>query len=149
LAQADKALLTGTFDLTDGVIQRAAFWGKELRTDEWRALKKAFESPKKWSDADLRSALREAGAKYGPTDQAAFERQLPLDRLEPIVGRITTKDVRFDWGTRSEDVDLPDDILAMWVVDLKTSRDQKSECYRLTFDPLTGRMTSFNLRGCQ
>jgi hypothetical protein len=112
------------------------------RVDE---LAKELNKHGEWSDAQLISQLKAAGAKFGPNDREAFIRALPLKVLEPLTGRLEIVDATFwaRYDTPSRDVSLTWTVITKWLSD--DGRYQAE--YFLYFEPFEGALFSLDYRG--
>lgn len=96
-----------------------------------RVTELAYEHPE-LSTAQIVAALKQAGAKYGPTDESEFVKSLPLSVLEPFLGKINVVSVKFTG------LDRPS-ILPMWDVKAVVPTAGASKLtYELWFEPFKG-----------
>jgi hypothetical protein len=115
------------------------------RLDEF---KKQVDVHPEWTDALVVSALKAAGARFGPDDRAAFLRTLPLRALEPLTGPLELISAEFVVRLDSlGDNDRPA-LSLMWHVDTRWhSRDGRYEAnYFMTFEPFDGRCDHITFR---
>ena len=88
----------------------------------------------RWSETRIRTALKTAGAAFGPDHKAEFLRVLPIEKLKPFVGDITVTSTEFQ--TRE----------VTWLVRAKWhSPDGRMEadCF-FEFEPFEGKLILFN-----
>jgi hypothetical protein len=114
--------------------------------DALRAFAGQVMSHPQWSDAELELALKQAGAKYTPTEKEAFVKQLPTAKLERFLGKLTVITVN---ATALEgykrDVALLPDIL-IWTVKFRALRHDGKEYYCImTFEQFSGDLTSIQI----
>ncbi len=101
-----------------------------------------------WPDARLVQALKAAGAKYGPDDQAAFLRALPLKELEPYTGPLEVVSTEFDVRLPVYKGEKPKADLTWWVEAKWHSADGRLEARRtMTFEPFDGALMRYDIRG--
>jgi len=50
-----------------------------------------------WTEHQIAVALEKAGARFDPEHRDAFVQELPLDRLEPFLGKLTVRSVTFEF----------------------------------------------------
>lgn len=88
-------------------------------------------------------ALKNAGAKYGPSDKEEFIRNLPLSALEPFLGKLQIIKVEFGplWENHYNIGSWPD-----WKVTMKSEGTNGAESiYQMSFDQFRGDLTSLHL----
>ena len=94
-----------------------------------------------WSDAQVASALSDAGARYGPGHKAELLRALPLEELKPFVGgdlEVVSAEFfvrEFGAETKTSKVSLSWIVRAKW-----RSSDGHEARYTLAFEPFEGRL---------
>jgi hypothetical protein len=92
----------------------------------------SVEDHPEWSDERLAAALKDEGAKYGPTDKKDFTRNLPIRTLQRFLGKMNILSVEFTG------LDRPN-ILPMWVVKAKAGPPAANQLtYELWFEPFKG-----------
>jgi len=94
-----------------------------------------------WSEARILTALRDAGAKYGPDHKAEFLRALPLDALKPFVGQLEL--VSADFALPKHDSDgTGSETGAYWFVRTTwRGSDGLEDTCHLTFEAFDGKLT--------
>jgi hypothetical protein len=94
------------------------------------------------TDRDLFTALKHAGAKYGPDDKSAFVKSLPLAGLETFLGKV--KLISAELQLPGEEVTDPYLYGEMsWKVKIKATRaDNSTITYRLEFEQFQGHLTA-------
>jgi len=98
------------------------------------------ENPE-WSEARVLTALKDAGAKFGPDHKAEFLRALPIEELKPFVGKLEVVSVEFEVREQTETK-----AYLTWIVRAKWhSPDGRTEadCV-LTFEPFEGKLTQYD-----
>jgi hypothetical protein len=105
--------------------------------------KEVNEHPE-WSDEEVVSRVKAAGAKFGPHDQEEFLRALPLKKLEPITGRLEVVDS--DFSVRNRAGQQPVAAIG-WIVKAKCySEDGKFEWDTvLLFEPFEGALRDYSI----
>jgi hypothetical protein len=140
-ARPARPLLEGRFNAIPGS-ESVWFEGDLVSDAAMDAVKKEAESHPEWTEADLQSLLRRAGAEF-PGERTSFIRHLNIDRFAPLLGTFEVMDIDFLWRGPT---DLPESLrkVAMhWVVRVRTTATaRRSRGYLLTFEPMHGRLTS-------
>ncbi len=94
----------------------------------------AYEHPD-LSSEHISSALKQAGAKYGPADKKDFIHNLPIAILERFIGKIQLVSVEF--------TGLDHPILPMWSVIARAKTTTGPELtYEMMFEPFKGDLIS-------
>lgn len=134
-----------TFDFETHDLRDVSISGPFVH-DRMDKLKEEVDEHPEWSDEEVVARLKAAGAKFGPDDQEAFLRALPLKKLEPITGRLEV--VLAGLNIRSDPFDhrKPEALLS-WVVHAKChSADGRYEADSiLLFEPFEGALWSFSI----
>ncbi len=68
---------------------------------EVEKLSQLAKSHSEWSETQVASALRQAGAQFGPADKDAFVSSLPLSEAERFLGHLTLTAVGFNYPGRT------------------------------------------------
>jgi hypothetical protein len=107
-----------------------------------RELDKLAADHPKMTVPEFVTALKKAGAKYGPGDEKEFIRNLPLAKLEPFLGKL--KLISVDFVPLSEDLfnarDWP-----KWEVKVEARQSNGAiVIYEMTFDRFKGDLISLN-----
>lgn len=133
---ADFAFDDDTHDMRSVMMLGTLVLGREHRLEE------EVDQHPEWSEQQIVARLKAAGAKFGPDDREAFRRSLPLQQLEPLVGRLEVMDYSFSIRT---DSDQPVAGIG-WSVHAKCySTDGKFETDSiLLFEPFEGTLWSFS-----
>ena len=100
---------------------------------------KRLNYTREMSDAEIATAIKKSGAKYGPEDKAQFVKDLPLRALEEFLEKLNLISVTFH-PLREDRAELPD--WPDWTVRAKATRNDGTVAeYRMTFDHVTGDLT--------
>jgi len=142
-ARPAAPLLEGRFNAIPG---SDAVWFKgDLVSDAaMEAVKKEAESHPEWTEAELQSLLRRAGAEF-PGEKESFIPHLNIDRFEPLLGMFTAVDVEFLWRGPTGVPESLREVAMFWVVRVRTAATAaSSRGYLLMFEPMHGRLTSLS-----
>ncbi len=113
-----------------------------LNAEKFQQLRKLVREHPEWSDDQAANALREAGAKFGPWNQADFTKTIPVSQLERFFKPWSLSSVHF--RVRSEnavtEAGKPDAEM-LWDVRLvsDTTKSHKISYY-LLFEPFEGKL---------
>ena len=91
----------------------------------------------KFGEDEIAALWKQSGAKYGPQNKDAFLKDLPVQKLEQFLGKIT--DITTQFGPRKEDGSGPP-WWGMWIVKAKTKRS--GLVYEMVFEPFNGDLIS-------
>lgn len=104
-----------------------------------RALETLIESHPEWSDAEAYNRLKEAGARFGPSDKDQFVRSIHLERFERVLGPLHLDSVKFN-GLPIEHVG--NFALVWWSVQAHVEASNGSSViYAFNFEPFDGKLT--------
>jgi hypothetical protein len=105
------------------------------------AFRNLVESHPEWSDEHAISALKQAGARFGPDDKDAFLRTLPLDKMERFLGHLKVTSVEF--SHLQSGVEHYRTLGRLdWSVHVEAQfSDGTSSDYQLVFEPFQGKLT--------
>jgi hypothetical protein len=129
------------FDL-DGLVVDVRSQGTYTHSRKLRDMRRFAAARANLSDAEMLKELKRRGAKFAG-DLESFEKALSLTQLEPFIGRIVTRDIRFDTrdpttGQRPD----PESFGFEWIVTVQTEpAPLEHRCYDLRFEPFDGRLT--------
>ena len=142
-ARPAPPLLEGRFDAIPGS-ELVHFEGELVSDAAMEAVRREAESHPEWTERELQSLLRRAGAEF-PGERESFIRHLNIDRFAPLLGTLEVINVEFLWRGPT---DLPESqrMVAMHrVVRVRaTAAAPGSGGYLLTFEPMHGRLTSLS-----
>jgi hypothetical protein len=94
-----------------------------------------------WSDAQVITALNDAGARFGPDHKAAFLRALPIQELKPFVGELEV--VSADFHLRMKDGEgKPSAVNPYWYVQARWHGPGREARCALMFEAFEGKLTS-------
>lgn len=96
-----------------------------------------------WTDEQVIAAIKENGTRYGPNDKEEFVKNLPLQKLEPFLGKLKVESVKFipSDGPRTGISAWND-----WTVDaLAKQKDGTTLKYRMFFDHRDGKLIGLYL----
>jgi len=122
------------------------FAPKGANEQKLQTLRKLVESHGEWSDSKIVSALKQAGARFGPDDKDAFISSLPFDKTERFLGHIKITSVEFvlirPEPTNSSELSI------FWSVQAVAQfSDGTTSDYIFAFEPFEGKLTSLWRRG--
>ena len=96
----------------------------------------------KWSDQQVIAAMKRAGVKFGPDEEDALRREVPIDALEPFIGRLQIQSAEFFLRHKQSPRSLAE---LYWEVDgtsvLPNGKDAR---WSLTLEPFAGRLLSLS-----
>lgn len=125
-----RMLLTGSCHFEGSPSWISSYGAGDVVTDSKRdAFKGLLKRHPKWSRAQKVTALKEAGARYGPNDRAAFLKEVPIRQLQEFLGPFQV-----------DSVDLSTD-LAEWTVFVWMQRPGEGpNLFFLAYEPFGGRL---------
>ncbi|GEM_PF-6492759 len=100
------------------------------------------ESHRDWNEAQGLRALREAAPRYGPGEQEAFMKAIPLKALERFFGSLTIQSIKFDTMIpASANTTTPAVAFFQWHVAIRGQRSGESPVnYVLHFEPFEAKL---------
>ncbi|MGB7285248.1 MAG: hypothetical protein WBE13_23525 [Candidatus Acidiferrum sp.] len=133
--------------LKQGSRVQEVFVNEEANKQKLETLCKSVESHSDWSDAQVISALKQAGARFGPDDKAAFIRSLPFDKTERFLGHIRITSVEFRLS-RPDPTNRFGLVSMFWSVRAVAQfSDGSSSDYIFAFEPFEGKLTLLSRMG--
>jgi hypothetical protein len=94
-----------------------------------------------WTESQAVSALKQAGARFGPDDKEAFINSLPFDKTEKFLGRLKISSVDFNL-VRPDSTNEFGMVSMDWSVRAEASfPDGGSGIYLFVFEPFDGKLT--------
>jgi hypothetical protein len=138
-----KQYLTGIFTYQGGHLKSFDVSGSVVgNPDAILALREQIAVPKPGvTAAKANPALKQAGAKYGLEDKAAFVAALPLARLEPFVGKLSITSVKME-GSDEDDDDVRASSWPNWTVLATAQQADRQVPVRMAFEPFKGDLIS-------
>lgn len=127
----------------EGLLLRFSIQGETVaRSESHAALARLVDENPQWSEQQCLDALRAAGARFGPTEKTALLRALPINKMEPLLGKLKITSLEFE--TRHEQVlngkPSPSAILK-WALEAEAKKPGKRGAkYTFTFEPFEGRL---------
>jgi hypothetical protein len=104
-------------------------------------LKGLVQSHPDWKEEQGLQALKEAGTRFGPGEQEAFLKSIPMPVLEAFLGKIAIQSVKFDTMLPG-DANLPMVTYFQWHVAIEAQRPGEArKKYVLHFEPFGGKLT--------
>lgn len=95
------------------------------------------------TDAEVVTALKKAGAKYGPEDKQQFIKNLPIQKLEPFLGKLQLISVTFQ---PLQDSRTNVDIWPLWQVKVQSKQNHRPDViYEMFFEQFEGELTSLHI----
>ena len=114
----------------------------EQQLDDLRRLVSAHPE---WNKVQISSALRQAGAHYGPDNQEAFLHSLPLDKVERFLGKLTINSVEFRLARPESGTGAIASPELKWIVRADAELPNGAHpAYVLTFEPFEGKLTDLD-----
>lgn len=139
--------LSGFVELfADGRLSQVLFYGTHVHSRDGLAFAKLVGEHPAWTAAEITTALKQAGAQYGPEDREAFLRQLNPERFAPLLGTLSGIEAVFmmpeQYAPGSPTLSEP-----RWAVSAEARIGRGPRyCYTLGFEPFEGRLRS--IRDC-
>lgn len=95
-----------------------------------------------WTDEQVIAAIKENGTKYGPNDKEEFVKNLPLQKLEPFLGKLKVESVEFIPLDARTGISAWND----WIVNaLAKQKDGTTLKYRMFFDHRDGKLIGLDV----
>lgn len=136
-----KPVLTASFQFDrENTLESASVRSAELtlypKSDRMRSMVDAHQN---WSDEQISSALKRAGAKFGPDEREALLEVIPLKALEPFIGTFHVDSAEF----RLRHQQKPESLAELYWVVLGHSEmaDGRQIRWQLLFEPFDGKLT--------
>jgi DNA (cytosine-5)-methyltransferase 1 len=137
-----RKVLSGRFEFdANGLLVDVFVQSDSLlsRTDNER-IRKVVDMHQDWSDQQVADALKSAGAKFGPDDRKALTEKIPVNALEPFIGKFQIESSEFRLRHKQEPTSLAE---LYWTVDGEsTVSDGRKLHWSLILEPFEGRLTS-------
>jgi hypothetical protein len=122
-------------------VQQVLTSSESANEQKLTAFRNLVESHPEWSDEQAISALKQAGARFGPNDKDAFLCTLPLDKMERFLGHLKVTSVEFSHLQSGVEHNRTLGRLD-WSVHAKAQfSDGTSSDYQLVFEPFQGKLT--------
>lgn len=104
------------------------------------AIRVQVNSHQQWSDRQVVAALKNAGARFGPNDKDALQKVLPLDALEPFIGKLNVDSTVFFLRHKQAPRSLAE---LYWEVDGTSSMSNGEKAsWSLVIEPFEGKLQS-------
>lgn len=116
------------------VLQVQCF-GAEVSDLKHRKLAELVDSHPEWTDEQAIQALKEAGAIFGPDAKDLVQKNLPFERLEPIVGKIRLNSLYFQTRNGAD----PPQAMMSWYADFTAKKAGKETSYYVAIEPFSAR----------
>jgi hypothetical protein len=144
----NNILLDGSIWLPDverpGRIEQVLTFRQATGQQKLEAVHRLVQSHPGWSDDNAVAALKQAGARYGPSDKEAFVKSLPLVEAEPFLGRLVLNSVEFNHLRNDRSAGGLIDVFEWQVRAAGHFDDGTQTSYVFSFEPFDGRLTSLN-----
>jgi hypothetical protein len=105
----------------------------------------------KWTDEQVITALREAGATYGPEDKGRFLNAIPRKTLKPFIGELAVDTAEFGVARPNPANGIhyfEGESICYWVVAVTTRLpDGTNKHYSLLFDAFGGKLYNISWTG--
>jgi hypothetical protein len=102
---------------------------------------KLVRSHPEWTESQAVSALKQAGARFGPDDKEAFMNSLPFDKTERFLGRLKITSAEFNL-VRPDSTNEFGMVSMDWSVRAEAQfTDGGSGIYIFAFEPFDGKLT--------
>jgi hypothetical protein len=147
----DHILLGGSIWLPPhqyGRVMEVHAFSTAVHEQQLEKMRLLLESHPGWSEAQMVSALKQAGAQFGPDDKDAFVNSLPLAKAEAFLGHLKIISVEFNYPNREQHVGHFASGALTW--HLRTDAllpDGKRVQYGLEFEPFEGKLVSLTQFG--
>ncbi len=140
----DHIILGGSIwlpPLEYGRVQELHSHSDAVHEQQLRTLRGLLQKHPGWSNAQIASALKEAGAHFGPHDQEAFVNSLPLGKAERFLGKLKITSVEFAYPQHGSS-GRPAAVGLIWIVNADAELpDGTHPRYVFTFEPFEGKLT--------
>ena len=111
---------------------------KRLKAADSRVHIEVEQHPE-WTEHQIAVALQKAGARFDPEHRDAFVQGLPLDRLEPFLGKLTVSSVKFEFRHIQKPTPLAE---LYWTVEAtSTTPSGDPSNWVILFEPFSGEVT--------
>jgi hypothetical protein len=125
-----------------GRVHEMSASSQEVHEQQLRTVQQLVESHPEWSNTQVASALKQAGARFGPSDQEAFVNSLPLNKAEKFLGKLKITSVSFNYPDRRRPAHSAASALD-WTVQAEAELpDGTHPHYGFGFEPFEGKLTS-------
>lgn len=138
----EQKILTASFVFDpQGIIESLRVSAPDVVSDvRADALRKTVDKHRMWTYKQVEQALREAGAKYGPSNRDALLQAMPRDALGRYLGAFQIKSAEFRLRHEQPSGSLAE---LYWELDVSsTAPDGRILHWSITFEPFGGRLTS-------
>jgi len=129
--------LWGIFMISSGPTQvlQVQCFGAEVIQEKDKKLTELVDSHPEWTEEQAIQALKEAGASFGPDAKELVQKNLPFERLEPIVGKIHLTSLYFEVRNSAD----PPQAMLSWYADFTAEKGGRKKRYYLAIEPFGGR----------
>jgi len=133
-----------SYNLRGGIVRFSANAPWPLSSDKNEAMRKLVDAHPKWSDQKILEQLSAKGAKFGPNDKTALLSVLPLERLEPFLGKLTVRSAEFQIRHKQPDGTLA---LLSWNLEIEaSSASGERSSYFVSVEPFGGKINLLTRR---
>jgi hypothetical protein len=134
-----KSLLGGRFLLDPSEqIEQVSIEGAWVNWNKWTKILRLVDSHPEWTQAKANSALKEAGAKYGPSEKEQFTKNIPVENLADSLGKLTIRSADFAVLGKARKGNFSS---LCWRVTLEAQPEGRpGATYYAVFEPFGGRL---------
>lgn len=131
------------FDVKDHRVTSIFADGSLVESEKQQALNKLIDANPQWTEAQMTEALLAAGAKFGPNEKARISARLPVDKLEPMVGKIRIASTEFTFRGNSKE---PYFAIMNWTIHFRATTGKHHDEYFISIEPFEGKIVSLGRR---
>lgn len=113
------------------VIEMQCTGGEIINQAKHSKLTALVDSHPEWTDEQAIKAMKEADANFGPDARDSVQRNLPFERLEPIIGKIHMTSLYFQVRNGAN----PPQAMLSWYADFTAKKAGKETRYYLAIEP--------------
>jgi len=132
------------FDAKDHRIISIVASGSFVESERQENLNGLVDAHPDWSVAQMTEALLSAGARFGPDQKDALIAEFPVDKLEPMVGKIQITSTKFTFRGNNEP---PFFAVMDWTIYFRATTSGRKDDYFVSIEPFSGKITMLGRRG--
>ena len=104
------------------------------------AVRAQVDTHQQWSDREVIAVLERAGAKFGPNNENALRKEVPIDAIEPFIGKFRIESAEFSLRHKQAPRSLAE---LYWEVDgTSILPNGRAARWSLVLEPFAGRLQS-------
>lgn len=124
-----------------GRVQELHAYSEAVHQEQLDDVRRLVATHSDWTEVQMASALKQAGARYAPQDKEAFVSSLPLNKTERFLGILRITSIEFSYPSRDPNGHYTSPGLH-WIVRAEgTPPDGTHPRYYFTFEPFEGKLT--------